>query len=789
MGLPNKKISNRSGSRGKKPSQKRDNLFLENPSVQPKQVAAKSLPRKRVKRRKQPKVKKIKGGLSVTLGVIAASIATSGIIVGGIWLGVLTLIDPNAIIWLNQFLPAWTRIPVTYASPPQALAAIEEEIRSLGGIPGEPLYLDSKKTFLLPILASVPNCYTSCRQIVQLRIYESAESQPNDQGYWLVTELPINAPEDDFVLSTDSSNDRESSGSLPLKTISRFTNNIPAEGLWFKLSGQIVSSSSPISYGQVIHYNPDRQHLSMMLQWQSPNEIPPDWQQVTGTSTPEFIVDQTVGLEPQFKVYQLQPRKFVPNPIALEEISLTTPAVESQGYRDALLLARNGLWSPAWQLLKSQEKQNWSAAAQAQLDVIELHAQVTQAQSKKTWASPSSSILAHLIDGRWGDALVVFQNTPIGTQLHGIGELLKTDTGRLWERMEAALKVNPDDQDIQAWGTLMVAAKQDSTKAIAWLQKQQQLSPSADNSRFYQLLDLLDIALAKESLIASHLSKIIGNSQQVGSVNLVDWLQPTHQTIPLQLEPDKVWYEVQVAAFHDGKRWQYQPFANLQLPTVARGKQLWRYLGLDTDSRIQVTVWTPEGKQESKIASVKAASFREGVIYLLAAGEALPLASTNQPTHSLAHTEAALRWLDPNSTSLWELNQQEPEWIEAILPVLKQELVDSGREEIIPTSAQSEENANLQGILKDLANWSVRPIDLTGNNQPEAVLTIYEDRQPRTLIFADTGELIYSEFSKDASTSLTAIADLEDGKPPVLLINDPSSYRLKRWSVEGEGFE
>ncbi|NER92666.1 MAG: hypothetical protein F6J86_02190, partial [Symploca sp. SIO1B1] len=108
---------------------------------------------------------------------------------------------------------------------------------------------------------------------------------------------------------------------------------------------------------------------------------------------------------------------------------------------------------------------------------------------------------------------------------------------------------------------------------------------------------------------------------------------------------------------------------------------------------------------------------------------------------------------------------------------------------IIPTSAQSEENANLQSILKDLANWSVRPIDLTGNNQPEAVLTIYEDRQPRTLIFADTGELIYSEFSKDASTSLTAIADLEDGKPPVLLINDPSSYRLKRWSVEGEGFE
>ncbi|NEP63470.1 MAG: hypothetical protein F6K31_42325, partial [Symploca sp. SIO2G7] len=172
-GLPNKKKYNPSEGRGGKPSQKLDNLFLENPSVQPQQVTTKPLPRRRIRKNKQPKVKKIKGGLSVTLGVIVAAIATGGIVVGGIWLGILTLIDPNAIIWINQFLPAWTRIPITYASPPQTLAAIEEEIRSFGGIPGEPLYLDSQKTFLLPVLASVPNCDISCRQIVELRVYES----------------------------------------------------------------------------------------------------------------------------------------------------------------------------------------------------------------------------------------------------------------------------------------------------------------------------------------------------------------------------------------------------------------------------------------------------------------------------------------------------------------------------------------------------------------------------------------------------------------------------------------
>ena len=756
--------------------------------VRKKRLAAKPLAKRRIKSSKQPRVKPSKGGLSVTLTVIATTIATSGLIVGGIWLSILTLIDPNAIVWLNQFLPEWTRIPVTYASPPKTLASIQDEIYSLGLIPGEPLSIDSEGTFLLPVLASAPGCSTDCRQIVALRVYEPNKSNHDYKGYWLVSELPINAPEEDFVLSSQTTDDANVSHSLPLKTITRLEDNVPGEGLWFKLFGQTVGSSSPMSYGQVIHYNPERQHLSVMVQWQNPNELQPYWQQVTGSSTPEFVVNQTVGLEPQFKVYQLQPRQFVPDPIALEEVSLNTPALESQAYRDALLLARHGLWSPAWQLLKSQDQKNWSAAAQAQMDVIQLHAQATQAQSKKIWASPSSSILAHLIDGRWGDGLVVLQNTPIGTQLQEIVELLKTDSGRLWERVNAALKVNPNDQNVKAWGALMIAAKQDSPKAIAWLQKQQ-LSPVADNSKIYQLLDLLDIALTQDSSIGSHLSKIIGNSQQVKNVKLADWLQPTHQTIPLQLEPNQVWYEVQVAAFHDGKRWQYTPFSDLQLPTVALGKQLWNYLGLDTDSRIQITVWTQEGSQESRIASVKAVSFREGVIHLLAAGEALPKAGKAQPSRLLAHTEAALRWLDPNSTSLWELNQEQPQWVSAILPVLRRELVKSGREAIIPGSEQSPENSSLEGILENLANWSVRPIDLTGNNQPEAVLTIYENRKPRTLIFADTGKLLYSEFSQNASASLTAIADLGDGETPTLLINEPNTYSLKRWSVERQRFE
>jgi hypothetical protein len=111
-------------------------------------------------------------------------------------------------------------------------------------------------------------------------------------------------------------------------------------------------------------------------------------------------------------------------------------------------------------------------------------------------------------------------------------------------------------------------------------------------------------------------------------------------------------------------------------------------------------------------------------------------------------------------------------------------------------------------MLRDLGQWSVRLVELTGNNEPEVALTLYEDlsgalqkpddKQPltdsqrykaRTLIFSNTGELLYNEFSKDASASLTAIADLGDGGPAALVLNGKSNYNLKRWSAERKRFE
>ena len=814
------------------------------PPVKDTKRTLKPLGKPRVKVNKQRAGKKSPlGGCLVTLSAIAALIAAGSIIVGGIWLGILLMINPNAVVWLNQFLPEWTRIPIAVTSPPQTLAAIQDEVRKSGLIPGEPITLDNSD-LLLPLLASSPTCKTDCEKIVELRVYQATQPSVDQRYYRLVNQLPISGPEEYLVLSvpaTGKSGSADLSRKLPLTKLTRFDEKAPAEGIWFNLSGERLSGDTPMTYGQIIHYNPDQTHLSIMLQWTSPNELQPYWQQVTGESTPEVVVNQTVGLEPHFQVYQIKPRKFVPNPIYLQEISLAEPALDTQAYRNGLILARNGLWSAALQLLQSQKKQNWSVAAQVQMDVIQLHAQVTESQAKQAWPTPSQQIFANLIDGRWADALLVFQSSESGAPVQEIVMLLKTDAGGLWQRVEAALKVNPKDSNVKAWGALMMAAQQGRPKAIAWL-KELQKTQSADNSQaiaiepqINDLLDHLDAALAAASPASSHISQIIGTAQLVAKVNPSDWLQPEEQdggldtgqnssqfpvfpnlqtsipklpgpkALPLQKELQQVWYQIEVGAFNDGQRWQQAPFSNLKLPKVVKAKQLWQYLGLDFDSQIQITVWNAEGSQEATIATVKGVSYRGGIIQLLAAGEALP-AATAAPgavkrIRPLAYTDAALRWLEPGSLTLSDLNNIQPQWVSVLLPTLWRELLKSGQ---IKSGAMP----SLPVMLSDMGHWSVRLVDLTGNNQQEAVLTLYEDLsgalkkpddkppvensqlyKPRTLIFSDQGALLYSEFSKDANGSLSAIADLGDGGSAALVIDGKSNYSLKRWSAQRKRFE
>lgn len=733
-------------------------------------------------------------------------------LVSGVWLSLQLFVNPDAISWVNYLLPEWAKIPLVNPNQPQTLTQIRANLSKLEQLPGEFLTLETNAqtlqptSVILPILSSPSNCQIDCQQIVELRVYEltsTRDSQKQQLGeiyYQLVSQVPVEGPEESFVIApllNGEIPDHGSSRPLPLTQLRRFEGITPADGVWFYLWGQRLQGANAITYGQVVHYNPSRSHLSLMLPWTSPTGQL-QWQQVISGGFPELVVNQTTGLEPQLHVYQVKPAQFLLDPLQLELISLAEPALNNPAYQRAILIARTGLWSPAWKWLqfikRQQNHQPWSAQAQAQMDLIRLYAQFTESQAEKTWASPSQEVLADLIDGRWGEGLQVFQtSSPANTQ--EIATLLATDSGRLWNRVEVALQMNPARLEVKAWGALIVGAKEGRRSAIAWLKRQPKTTPATITYN-QNLLKRLEGDFSTAKIPSSHPSRMIGSVQPLTKVNLTEWLQP-NQTA---LKPAQQWYQVQIAAYHDGKHWRRTPFSNLKLPKTAPGKSLWQELGLDTGSQIQIIVWLSDGQQETTIATVKAVQLQGGVLRLLAAAEKIDDAHLGLKRRPLALTQAALEWVQSSPLPLVDLTQQQqPVEVTAILPVLWQEL-----QKLSPNKRPT---PSFKQLHEELGQLPIQLIELTGDTLPEVVLTVSpepintlnkpelvasklsKNTRSRTIIFSNTGRLLYSEAGTASQQAVVAITDLKDDEPPALLVEDSKTYRLRRWSPKRHRFE
>lgn len=461
----------------------------------------------------------------------------STLLAGGTWFSYNLIVNPDVGIWLNQFLPAWTQIPL---QPHEAIKTLDEVRISLeeqGLNIGEGLslpssnspqhshswldnhpYLNLLRPFLLPPEKLVQNssdllvpvmkkrepsqvhpCPTLCQEIVELRVYKAVQmpyQRPGSEQYYrLVHQLEANGPAESFVLASligNRTNQQGSNKPLPLTRIRQFSGTVPSTGVWFNMNGERIIGQKKVPYGKVIHYNPTYYYLSTMLEWKSPAGQQPIWEQVTGNPEPELLIEETMGLEPQFNIYQVKPRRFVPNPIQLADISLDEQVIDNYAYRKALRLARSGLWSAALELiepLKANQGSNsnqWPALAQAQLDLIRFHAKITEAQATALWASPTQKVLAGLIDGRWTEALNVVQNERVNS--NEINTLLQADDGRLRSRIQAALAESPEEPDLQAWGALIVAAQEGRNRAITWLDEQS-FATSENKIRIQELLE------------------------------------------------------------------------------------------------------------------------------------------------------------------------------------------------------------------------------------------------------------------------------------------------------------
>jgi hypothetical protein len=749
------------------------------------------------------------GGLGTTL-VVA---------VGGGWIGYKLIVNPEAFLWIDQYLPPANRI-YTGQNPPLTLSQIQKQIRANGNIAGSPLPLCSNtqcslstrrstavangrsqlEAILLPVLQKQSNCDANCETIQELRVYQPIQAPQwqfpgldPSQLFRLVDQQEVTGPPESFVIAPVAKGDIAGSNKpVPLTQWHRFPNEAPQDGIWIHLSGMRSVKNTSIVYGQVLHYNIKHHHISKMLEWTSPTGQKPSWQQVTGTKTPELVVDQSVGLEPKFQLYQVKPRNFFLNPVQLVPVSFAEPVLDTPTYRDALRLARSGLWSQAVEKFRAAKQQAtsqsdssnsatalWPHAAQAQLDLAVMHAEITQRQAEAAWVSPSQEVLAKLIDGRWQSALGVFQTSWRNQQ--AIAKLLQDEYDRLWKRVETALRVNPQQRSAQIWAALMVGSRQGTAAALDWLDRQSEVTPQT-RVLIGELLRQLDAALAQKPLQRPSESYIIGTAESVNQPRS-DWWQPSGR-LSQPGTGNQAWYKIQVTSWHDGNNWNPEVSAEVFLP------KLWQQLGLTVDPQLQVATWLPNGDRETVSVRVKALRQRGNQVELLASGPSLSLP---QKRGALAFTQQALTWVQPQVLTLEGLSAEKPVTVQNLLPQLWNEL------QLFQFSlAQS--IPNMSQLLSQFGNWTVELVDLNGNGNSEILLTLRASDsrennwqsvrlnmfdanpwQSNTLIFSHNGDLLYNELRNIDKKTLLGVIKVSENQPPGLLLATSNGYEVMFW--------
>jgi hypothetical protein len=430
-----------------------------------------------------------------------------GVLTGLLWLSVQYLINPDVAFWLDHGVLGTVQTRQVSGQQPLRLSKIQSAIKAEGLVAGQPLVLKSDFTLqpglgtaaniAIPVSKGADACREPCGGIQELRIYRSLQlpfliRMFQGSPYFRLTDvIAVQGPSESDLRALEN-NPLVSLGSdqpLPI-TQSEIYERAPQPGLWLRLVGLQTQGSSVSTYGQIFYFNPTGERLELMLNWASPPGEVPQWQQVTGDSQPELVINQTVGLEPQYGVYRIQFANGVAH--QLQPLTLNEPAFDSPAYSDALTLARSGLWTPAEAMLKQVKQNNpkdWGTTAQGQLDYIHLHARVTQAQAAQPSASGVQRIMGYLINGSWAAALNVLKSDH--TLRPELREMLLSDSGRLTNRIETALKMMPGDPNVIEWGALLRLSRNSKESAIAWTQRQSK-GDSATVAKVQKLLKQMD---------------------------------------------------------------------------------------------------------------------------------------------------------------------------------------------------------------------------------------------------------------------------------------------------------
>ena len=538
---------------------------------------------------------------------------------------------------------------------------------------------------------------------------------------------------------------------------------------WFTLEGEWQGSGLSLRHGQVIHFSSDPLSLTVQLSWSSPNHERPRWIDLDGEAPPDLIVDKTAGLDPALNGFRgLDQPSFSGQ--RLESISLVTTPVQTEmdAYRQALALARAGLWADALQQLNALKTriQAWPPAAEAQLRLVEHHASRTLQQADQTWSTPSQQILAELMDGRWQAALTTLEANP--QSFEPLMRSLSQDNGRVWNRVAGILRLEPQNSAALLWSGLILQAQQSSQTALAWLEQRQ--ASETVRHRFQAVLTLGDPSLSPSTPPAAvpasndgatiqfkPFTAMVGAAEPLTQLELDDWRWP--EGSPFLLPPGQTWYAVRLLAVRQGNRWE--PPGNLDAARVieALGKRqnpLQLLLSTNSSRSIPLTIQAGQSQADSLV--------------LLARGPADPPIS---PV-ALAYSPNSLVWL--SSDTGFSPRNEGP--------------LQAALQQIVQPQAPISEPLDLGPVLAEATYY---PLILEGSEEHVLILErsaldalealgVKGDRNgPKTLIFSAEGDIRYSNLF----TAETLIAITHPGDQAAhLLVRSAGGYEMRRLELE-----
>ena len=755
--------------------------------------------------------------MGATISALVLLVTMTGGAVGGLWLAVVLVINPESVNtseWLRAILPEAD----TLRQAPQTVLEIQAELESRDRFPTTPILLPSAHvtTWLLPVATPLPQCQhrqtltmspalnsswlanrwdglevlvPGCQRIVELWLYQPLPQQPGQPSrYERLQQVTVNGPPEFRVSDAyrHAANRTGSNEQLPLTHIqflSDRTEVFPEAGQWLTTTGRWQRGDDRSLYGQLVYYDPQRQQLYPSIVWSSPAEALPAWQSVTGDHHLELVLNQTVGLEPAFEI-------FVQNPGGrLQAISLLDTESLHPAYQQAIALAQAKLWSPALEQMSIAQADEtaagrWSAAAQAQQDAIALHAQVTQAHAQQSWSTPGQQLTAYLLDAQWGEGLDFFEQhiNDHRTELRSV-----LASSRFWRRINTAVQVDANNEDITAWVALLLSVRRGQPAAIAWLTNTSDHSqPMADSTipdRLRGLLNALEAPAPPPSITATRPDPELARSTEAiapgrilgtaVSVSPDQWVSASRR-----LSAEQTPYQVTITAFDDGSRWQRSPF-RFNAPS---SQTLPDAFGIAPATPLTLFSWVEPASLSDVFQPIQTTA---ELVRLEPDGRQVTawVIGDRAIDYGIAATRNVLQPLSPSLISLSDFQAQNAQ-LAAIL------------ERQLRLTLQQDGFATVDAIpyLFDRLEGTVARADLTQDGRLDVVLRLsanaLSDLYPDvtadyTLIVSAQGDRLYGAANGDG---LVGIVQIETDTP-ALVIDTGNEYQLRRWSTTAQQFE